>query len=121
MSHFNRIINSMLRGCIQIDGQFLIFILSRQGYNSEPPTETFSDLEENFYCVHKYKILLCFGFFCIIYLQVFIIIIWSRNQSPVVLELMRFLPSYWFSLHRRNQTLYPPKSIYQKTHSYMSV
>lgn len=60
MSHFNRIINSMLRGCIQIDGQFLIFILSRQGYNPEPPTETFSDLEENFYCVHKYKIYIYF-------------------------------------------------------------
>lgn len=47
MSHFNRTINSMLRGCIEIDGQFLFFILSRDRCNSEPPTETLSNFEEN--------------------------------------------------------------------------
>lgn len=40
MSHFNRTINSMLRGCIEIDGQFLFIILSRDGSGSDPPTET---------------------------------------------------------------------------------
>lgn len=40
MPHFNRTINSMLRGCIEIDGQFLFIILSRDGSSSDPPTET---------------------------------------------------------------------------------
>lgn len=55
MSHFNRTINSMLRGCIEIDGQFLFFILSRDGSNSERPTETLSNFEENSSCIHKYQ------------------------------------------------------------------
>ena len=45
----------MLRGCIEIDGKFLFFILSRDGSNSEPPNETLSNTEENSSCIRKYQ------------------------------------------------------------------
>lgn len=55
MSHFNRIINSVLRGCIEIDGKFLFFILTRDGHNSQPPTQTLSNFVENAGFIHKYQ------------------------------------------------------------------
>lgn len=89
MSHFNQIINSMLRGCIEIDSQFLFFIFSRDGSNSEPPIETFSNFVENSVCIHKYQRpgLFCFIFGGILFVYWFVFL-FIRWKSPATLTLL---------------------------------
>lgn len=86
MSHFNRIINSMLRGCIEIDGQFLFFILSRDGSNSESPTETVFNFEENSGCIHKYQRPSLFFFSFSLFFPLLFIYQVKESQSPTTLD-----------------------------------
>lgn len=67
----------MLRGCIEIDGQFLFFILSRDGSSSEPPTETLSNFGENSSWIHRFQRQRVFDLF----ICLFVYFIRSKNQS----------------------------------------
>lgn len=121
MAHFNRSTNSMLRECVEIDGQILFFIFSRDGSNSEPPTETVSNFEENSSCICKLSVPQFFYIYLFMSLVIYLLICFTQSKNhSLLLPLTDFrqvispLIMVLVYLREIRQALHHLKSLHQK-------